>query len=56
MMRIVALGYVAMSSATAGETTKILKIKVTKHLATARVAVGDPTLKNDKAIMVFPRR
>jgi hypothetical protein len=55
MMRMVALGYVATSSAAAGETAEILKIKVARYLAAATAAAGDPILENDRAIMVFWR-
>jgi hypothetical protein len=53
MMRMVALGYVATSSAAADETAEIVKINLARHLAAARAAAGEPKLENDRAIMVF---
>jgi len=49
MMRMVALGYVATSSAAAGETAEIVKINA-RYLA---AATTDLRLENDRAIMVF---
>jgi hypothetical protein len=48
MMRMVAPGYVARSSAAAGETAEILKINA-RYLAGAR---ADVSLASDRAIMV----
>jgi hypothetical protein len=49
MMRMVALGYVAMSSAAAGDTAEILKING-RYLAAPS---ADLRLENHMAIMIF---
>jgi hypothetical protein len=51
-MRMVALGYVAMSSAAAGAKTDILETKIAAYLATVSAALEATALENDRAIVV----
>ena len=50
MMRIVALGYVAMSPAPAGAKVEIIKAKVATYLTIASTARGATIFKNDSAV------